>query len=64
MLQASVDAEHHLIVVHEVINEGHDRSQLTPTASPPGDSDGRSEVLADRGYFGGEEIMKRPSRPA
>ncbi len=25
-VQASVDTEHHLIVAHEVTNEGHDRS--------------------------------------
>jgi len=29
-VQIAVDAEHHLIVAHEVINPGHDRSQLAP----------------------------------
>ena len=27
-VQAAVDAEYHIIVAHEVINEGHDRTQL------------------------------------
>src|SRR5207247_6889551 len=29
-VQIAVDAEHHLIVAHAVINQGHDRSQLAP----------------------------------
>jgi hypothetical protein len=31
-VQIAVDAEHHLIVAHEVTNQGHDRSQLAPMA--------------------------------
>ncbi len=31
-VQIAVDTEHHLIVAHEVINQGHDRSQLAPMA--------------------------------
>lgn len=31
-VQASVDTERHLTVAHEVINEDHDRSQLTAMA--------------------------------
>jgi hypothetical protein len=31
-VQIAVDAEHHLIVAHEVINQGHDRHQLAPMA--------------------------------
>jgi transposase len=31
-VQIAVDAEHHLIVAHEVINQGYDRHQLAPVA--------------------------------
>src|ERR1700689_2112279 len=31
-VQTAVDAEHHLIVAHEVTNQGYDRHQLTPMA--------------------------------
>src|SRR5881227_638933 len=31
-VQTAVDAEHHLIVAHEVTNQGHDRSHLVPMA--------------------------------
>ena len=34
-VQTAVDAEHHLIVAHEVTNQGHDRSQLAPMGSRP-----------------------------
>ncbi len=59
-VQASVDTEHHLIVAHEVTNEGHDRSQLTAMAQQTKEVLETSDlkVLADRGYFSGEEIMK------
>ena len=58
-VQAAVDAKHHLIVAHEVTNVGHDRGQLSSMAEPGQDGDGPrgSMVLADRGYFEGEEIL-------
>jgi transposase len=58
-VQTAVDAKHHLIVAHEVTNVGHDRTQLTPMAKQARDAVGKDDltVLADRGYFKGEEIL-------
>ena len=57
-MQAAVDAEHHLIIAHDVINIGNDRAQLarmSRLAKETLDAD-TLEVVADRGYFDGEEI--------
>jgi Transposase DDE domain len=58
-VQAAVDAEHHLIVAHEVTNVGHDRSQLANMAMQAKEVTGTDElmVLADRGYFSGAEVL-------
>jgi transposase len=58
-VQTAVDTKHHLIVAHEVTNVGHDRGQLANMASQAKDAMGVEalEVLADRGYFSGEEIL-------
>jgi hypothetical protein len=58
-VQAAVDTEHHLIVAHEVTNVGHDRGQLANMAAHAKAAMGSAqlEVLADRGYFDGEEVM-------
>jgi transposase len=58
-VQTAVDARHHLIVAHEVTNVGHDRSQLHNIASQAKAAlDVEAlEVVADRGYFKGEEIL-------
>jgi transposase len=58
-VQAAVDTKHHLIVAHEVTNIGSDRSQLARVAK---DTKAILEaetldVVADRGYFNGEEIL-------
>ena len=59
-VQTAVDDQHHLIVAHEVTNVGHDRSQLSSMAKEARDAVGIDEltILADRGYFDGEEILK------
>jgi len=59
-VQAAVDTKNHLIVAHDVVNEGHDRTQLTAMAQQTKETLGSEEltVLADRGYFSGEEILK------
>ena len=56
-VQAAVDTTHHMIVAHEVTNVGHDRSQLTAMSTLARDAIGGESltVLADRGYFDGEE---------
>ncbi len=58
-VQTAVDAKHHLIVAHEVTNLGHDRTQLSSMAKQARSATGAEEltVLADRGYFKGEEIL-------
>ena len=58
-VQASVDTEHDLIVVHEVINEGNDRAQLSPMAKQTKTvlEVEALDVVADRGYFSSEEIL-------
>jgi len=59
-VQAAVDAQHHLIVAHEVTNVGHDRQQLASMAKQTCEAIGQEQVtaLADRGYFSGEEILE------
>ncbi len=58
-VQTAVDAEHHLIVAHEVTNTGSDRHQLYYMAQHAKDAIGSEtlEVVADRGYFTSEEIL-------
>jgi transposase len=58
-VQAAVDTKHHLIVAHEVTNVGHDRGQLSTMAGEAKAAMGADqlEVLADRGYFDGEEVL-------
>jgi len=59
-VQTAVDARHHLIVAHEVVNQGHDREQLASMAGRAKASTGEDglRVLADRGYFNSPEILK------
>jgi hypothetical protein len=47
-----------MIVAHEVTNVGHDRGQLSTMAARAREAVGKKiTVLADRGYFDGEEIL-------
>src|SRR6185312_3593364 len=55
-VQSAVDTTNHLIVAHEVTNIGTDRSQLATMAKAALRSD-NLDVVADRGYFKGEEIL-------
>ena len=58
-MQAAVDAKHHMIVTHEVTNVGHDRSALNSTAVSAKEVIGTDtlDVVADRGYYSGTEIL-------
>jgi len=58
-VQTAVDTKHHLIVAHEVTNVGHDRTQLSSMAKQAQAATGTGQltVLADRGYFKGEEVL-------
>jgi transposase len=57
-VQSAVDTEHHLIVAHEVTNVGTDRRQLSNMAEQARTEIGAEtlEVVADRGYYEGNEI--------
>ncbi len=58
-VQSAVDTTNHLIGAHEVTNVGTDRSQLA-TMAQAAKAALRSDsldVVADRGYFKGEEIL-------
>jgi transposase len=59
-VQVAVDTEHHLIVAHEVTSVGHDRTLLKPMAGKAKDATGSEAltVIADRGYFSGEQILE------
>ena len=58
-VQVAVDTKHHLIVTHEVTNDGSDRAQLANIACRAKEVLGVDalEAVADRGYYSGEEIL-------
>jgi hypothetical protein len=58
-VQSAVDTKHHLIVSHEVTNVGPDRGQLSSMAEQARTAIGSEtiEVVTDRGYYAGEEIL-------
>jgi transposase len=58
-VQSAVDTTNHLIVAHAVTNVGTDRSQLATMAQAAKAAlcSDNLDVVADRGYFKGEEIL-------
>ena len=58
-VQTAVDSKHHLIIAHDVTNVGSDRSQLSVIAKQAKEVLGveKLEVVADRGYYKGEELL-------
>ena len=58
-VQAAVEAGHHLVVAHDVVMTGSDRAQLSPMASAAREAigSGSVEVVADRGYYSGQEVL-------
>jgi transposase len=58
-VQVAVETEHHLIITHEVTNDGSDRSQLSSVAKEAKATLEATDldVIADRGYFSSEEIL-------
>src|ERR1700689_818522 len=58
-VQIAVDTKHHLIVTHEVTNVGSDRAQLARMAKQTKVTleAMNLDVIADRGYFSGPEIL-------
>jgi transposase len=58
-VQSAVDTKHHLIVAHEVTNVGTDTSQLSSMAkqAKAALATDRLDVVADRGYYNGDEIL-------
>jgi transposase len=59
-VQVAVDTERHLIIAHEVTNVGSDRAQLAHMAKATKAvlEATNLDVIADRGYFSGEEILE------
>jgi transposase len=57
-VHTAVDTRHHLIIEHEVTNVGSDRRQLARMAKKARSAVGAKDlsVVADRGYYRGEEL--------
>src|SRR3712207_1472004 len=58
-VQAAVEARHHLVVAHDVVMTGSDRAQLTSMGKAAREATGANslEVVADRGYYSGPEVL-------
>jgi hypothetical protein len=59
-VQTAVDTKSHMIVAHDVLNVGHDRTALADMAKQAQVAMLTPEltVLADRGYYSGEQIRE------
>src|SRR5271155_3490393 len=59
-VQTAVDQNTHMIVAHEVVNEGVDHDLLTPMTEKAQEATGIKDltVVADRGYYKGEQILE------
>lgn len=60
-VQSAVDAKHHLIVAHDVSKVGSDRQQLAKMAKRAQevvDPKTKLTVVADKGYYNGDEIRE------
>jgi len=59
-VQSVVDAKHHLIVAHDVVNAGTDRNQLSQMAKQAKEVLGTKmlTVVADKGYYSGDELRE------
>jgi len=59
-VQTAVDSKHHLIAAHEVTNATSDRSQLSSMAGKASEALDAKDlmVLADPGYYKGEEMVE------
>jgi len=57
-VQVAVDTKYHLLVAHDVTNLGHDRTALAPMAEKTNAilKQGHLMIIADRGYFNGQQI--------
>jgi transposase len=58
-VQTAVDTKNHMVVAHDVLNVGHDRTALADMSRRAREAMGKDRllVLADRGYFSGEQIV-------
>jgi len=58
-VQTAVDTKNHMVVAHDVLNVGHDRTALADMSRLAREAMGKDRllVLADRGYFSGEQIL-------
>jgi hypothetical protein len=58
-VQAAIEARHHLVVAHDAVMTGSDRAQLSTMGKAAKDVIGceELEVVADRGYYSGPEVL-------